>query len=130
MQLYPQCFLTQNSIVYRVNEWLCQFLPAVLFDVVLRCRGDHPQALGIARLVSRQLDMVRFFMTHEFQFRVDNVRALCRAAASATDHADFLVDVRGVNVEQSFENSWLGIRKYLLRDDISTLAAARRKLQW
>lgn len=130
MQLYPRYSITQNSVVYRINEMFYHMIPAVLFDIVLRLRGANPQALGIARLVSKQLDMVRFFMIHEFQFRVDNVVSLCKAALEASDHADFLVDVRNVDVPKSFENSWLGIRKYLLHDDISTVEAARRKLKW
>lgn len=105
-------------------------IPAVFIDLVLRCRGANPQALGIARLVSKQLDMVRFFMTHEFQFRVENVLFLYKSALEASDHADFLVDVRNVDVPKSFEDSWLGIRKYLLHDDISSVEAARKKLKW
>lgn len=105
-------------------------MPAAVIDLWLRFRGEAPQALGIARLVSRQLYMLRFFMTHEFQFRVDNVLALCVAALDATDHADFLVDVRKVDVPKSFEVSWLGIRRNLLQDHISTLGMARRKLRW
>lgn len=130
MQLYPRFSITQNSLVYRLNEMVYHLIPAAFFDLMVRVRGDKPQSLDIARLVSKQLDLVRFFMTHEFQFRVDNVLALCESALEATDHADFMVDVRQVNVAKGFENSWLGIRKYLLHDDISTVESARRKLRW
>lgn len=49
MMLYPNfCFRT-NRIIHTFYEWFYHFLPAMMFDVLLRLQGTKPFLLKIAK---------------------------------------------------------------------------------
>jgi fatty acyl-CoA reductase len=67
-------------------------------------------------------------MTHQWRFVSENqIRLL--DYLSETDRSIFYFDVRQINWKSYIETYVAGARRYILKDDPSTLPAARRNLK-
>lgn len=73
-------------------------------------------------------DAGEFFAMHEFNFETANVRDLIAEVSDCKDGDQFAVDIRSLNWDAYIKQYILGIRKYVLKDDNTSLASARRKL--
>lgn len=69
-----------------------------------------------------------FFAMHEWEFEVTNVHELINEIKKAHDRDEFSCDVAKVNWDQYLKMFVLGIRKYILKDDDTTLEKSRNTL--
>lgn len=83
----------------------------------------------IAKRLKRAVDACGFFARHEYYFDVNNVINLLDEVAASDDGIEFPCDVRQLEWESYAEDYVRGIRKYILKDDSSTLENARRRLK-
>lgn len=83
----------------------------------------------IARRYKTAADTGEFFAMHEYDFEVDNVKDLLNEISYADDGNEFMCDVKHVKWDEYLKSYVCGIRKYVLKDDDSTLPKARRTLK-
>lgn len=69
-----------------------------------------------------------FFAMHEYNFENTNTCQLIGDVANSKDGEMFNVDIGALNWDEYIKQYILGIRKYVLKDDECTLAAARTKM--
>lgn len=66
---------------------------------------------------------------HEYNFENTNTCELIADVKASKDATLFNVDIRQLNWDDYIKQYILGIRKYVLKDDDRTLAAARTKVK-
>lgn len=76
--------------------------------------------------VNKFVDVLAFFTTQEWEFRNDNVQELWKEMSEA-DQKLFPFDIREIRWDAYQKNHVFGIRRYVLKEDISTLPAALKK---
>lgn len=81
----------------------------------------------IYQKVHRTTAALEYFTNNEWIYRADNFRAL-NDAMTDQDRNRFQIDVRRIDWPSYMENYVLGIRHFLLREDPSTIDAAKFRL--
>lgn len=87
--------------------------------------------LKISRKFYSALDAGKFFSTNEWDFKTGTMEALVSAVDEAQDGANFNVNMspsNGFNWNFYVKDFILGVRQYVLKDDISSLPGAKIKL--
>ena len=149
MMWYPNCSFTMNDTVLKIDQFVSHYLPAYALDLVARLTGNRVKwvryitftlfPFGSASLtdVCRQVRLydrahhaiscLDFFMTHQWRFVSENpIRLL--DFLSESDRRTFYFDVRQIDWNSYITTYVNGARRYILKDDPSTIPAARRNL--
>lgn len=74
----------------------------------------------------------RFFSTRQWNFETQTVSELIKAVNCAKDGVQFALDMgksSGFEWNSYMKDFCLGVRKYILKDDLSSLEKAKNKLQ-
>ncbi|XP_049296161.1 putative fatty acyl-CoA reductase CG5065 [Anopheles funestus] len=127
--LYPGFRFRTNRFVHKLVELLLHFLPAYLFDALVRARGGQPIMARLARRFQRAADTGEFFAMHEWTFRNENLRRLGGRVRRDRAADGFRCDVTGLDWEAYIEAYMLGIRRFVLKDEMDSLEQARTKLR-
>lgn len=130
ISMYPKFRYTTNRSIHFLYEIFLHFFPAFLTDLVLRMQGKKPIMLKISKRFKVAADTGEYFAMHEWNFGVNNINRMTRAAQETQmDANEFNCDISAINWDTFFERYIRGIRQFLLKDDMSSLPKARRKLQ-
>lgn len=87
--------------------------------------------LRISRKFARTAKAGEFFALNQFNFHTDTVKCLISAVNKTEDGENFNVDIskeNGFDWDPYVEDYVLGIRQYVLKDDMTTLPKAKAKL--
>lgn len=118
-----------NRFVHFFYEIFLHFLPAYLYDFVLRYKGMKPIMFKIAKRYKVAADTGEFFARHEYNFEVKNVKELLHEISNAKDGNEFMCDVKQLDWDEYLKNYVCGIRKHILKDDDTSMEHARRTLK-
>ena len=154
VMLYPNFSYRTNLLVHRFYEIFYHFVPAILYDYYLQYQGFKPILFNIAKRYKAAVDtgiyllssnIIRlsqachnnnnhlfkgtFFAMHEWHFDTTNVKELIKEVNAADDGELFNIDIRTMNWDDYLKNYMLGIRKFILKDDLRTLSDARKKVK-
>lgn len=113
-----------NKFCIAVNH----YLPAYIVDMLARATGQKPGMVALYHRIHRALGFLEYFTTREWTFHANNVIMLC-AELEGRDKETFNFDFRDIGWHEYVGNYVKGVRKYLLKEDDSTLPAARTKLR-
>ncbi|KAJ8985220.1 hypothetical protein NQ317_018249 [Molorchus minor] len=128
---YPGFTYRTNRVVHAIYATLYHTLPSALLDLYLCCTGQKPMMLKISRKFYNALNAGSFFSTHQWDFKTSTMYELVEAVKSSEDGASFDVDLResnGFRWEQYVRDFIIGVRRYVLKDDLSSLPQAKVKL--
>ncbi|XP_013781053.1 putative fatty acyl-CoA reductase CG5065 [Limulus polyphemus] len=103
-------------------------IPAYFVDFLARLTGYKPGLVALYKKLHRAVHILEYFTTNEWTFHCNNVLMLLDQL-EGKDKETFSFDVRPIKWAPYMENYVLGVRKFILKEDESTLPAARRKLQ-
>lgn len=87
----------------------------------------------ISRKFDRACKLGEFFSMNEWNFHTSTVKDLHEAVEGAEDGHNFNINMsreRGFNWDPYVKDFMLGIRQYVLKDDLSSLPKARVKMNW
>lgn len=128
--MYPAFRYTTTRSIHILYEIFLHFLPAFITDLMLRMQGKKPIMLKISKRFKMAADTGEYFSMHEWIFGVDNLKRMIRAAEETQLDADeFNCDIKSIDWDAYMEKYMLGIRQFLLKDEMSSLPMARRKLK-
>ncbi|XP_074030221.1 putative fatty acyl-CoA reductase CG5065 [Leptinotarsa decemlineata] len=136
---YPSKYVTwYPGFTYRTNRTmhifyatLFHFIPSAILDIYLYTTGQKPIMLKISRKFHEALQAGSFFSTNQWNFEVSTMQTLQNAIDTAKDGGEFEINIsesNGFSWDQYIKNFMIGVRQYVLKDDISSLAQARAKL--
>ncbi|XP_055608036.1 fatty acyl-CoA reductase 1-like [Uranotaenia lowii] len=129
VMLYPWFQYRTNRLMHKIVEVFLHFLPAYVFDVLMRLQGSKPIMAKIAKRFQKAADTGEFFAMHEWNFQIPNLKRLTRKVRLAKDGMEFNVDIANLSWDRYIENYMLGIRKFVLKDDLDSMEQARSKVQ-
>ncbi|XP_041970967.1 putative fatty acyl-CoA reductase CG5065 [Aricia agestis] len=126
---YPNFGFTESRLVNTFWEMTCHFLPAFLYDLLLRTQGRKAIMMKLARRFKMAAATGEYFANHEWQFGVSELAALRGEAEGARDAATFPHWPDEFDWDTYIGAYMLGIRRYILKDGIESLPQARTKLK-
>lgn len=130
VMLYPSYTYRTNLFVHWLYEIFLHYFPAIIFDLILKMQGKKPFLYKFAKRFKLAADTGTYFAMHEWNFEAKNLRRLTRAARETQlDAHEFNCDMSDIDWDAYMEKYMMGIRTYVLKDDISSLPSARKKLK-
>ncbi|XP_045770369.1 putative fatty acyl-CoA reductase CG5065 [Maniola jurtina] len=126
---YPNFAFTESRFINTFWEISCHFLPAFLYDLLLRAQGRKAIMMKLARRFKMAAATGEYFANHEWQFDVSELTALHNEANSASDSSAFAHWPGQFNWDSYIGSYMLGIRRFILKDATESLPQARNKLK-
>jgi fatty acyl-CoA reductase len=121
----PNLASTMSPLWFSINHTLNHLLPAYCIDIMSRLTGSKPILVRVVNRLEYALQTIRFFITNEWYFASQNLVNL-HESMSASDKKTLNIDIRELDWQSYFENYSLGVRKYLLKEDLSKVPQARK----
>ncbi|XP_050316285.1 fatty acyl-CoA reductase wat-like isoform X2 [Anthonomus grandis grandis] len=122
----PYAVLTTNVYLYWILRLLLHTLPAFFIDLVTYAIGGKPKLLKVYKKIHKFSELVAFFCMREWNFTNSNTQKLWKKL-NKTDQDLFPLSMTTVHWTMYFRIYVKGVRKYLLKDDDSTLERSRIK---
>ena len=130
IMFYPKYSHTTNIYVHWLKEILLHFLPAIVFDFMLRLQRKKAFMFRLAKKFRVAIEAGTYFAMNEWDFEARNLQRLGQAARETQlDAQEFSFEMANMDWDSYMEKYWLGIRTFVLLEDLSSLPKARKKLQ-
>lgn len=116
--LYPKFKYREN---YQIHDFLTFFqhtIPAVGLDILLRIKNQKPIFYKLARKFQNACWDGKFFSLNEWSFDSVNQKLLSIKVSHSEDAKEFPVNIRDVNYDDYVLRFILGIRKFILKEEI------------
>uniref|UniRef100_V5GSY3 Fatty acyl-CoA reductase n=1 Tax=Anoplophora glabripennis TaxID=217634 RepID=V5GSY3_ANOGL len=127
MTWYPDGTITICRPLNLVNQYLLHWVPAYILDSLVWLMGGKPILLRIQNKLSKAAGCLQYFTTQEWSFDDENVRNLAMTLREA-DKKEFCFDVAKIDWERYIENYVLGIRRFIFKEDLSSIPKARKQI--
>ncbi|CAB3382988.1 Hypothetical predicted protein [Cloeon dipterum] len=129
---FPDGDIRSNKYHHALIVYLFHWIPAILIDCLLFIFGQKRFMIRLQKRISFGLHLLHFFTTREWIFENDNFAAL-NTEMCPSDRETFFQDPRNVDQDKYLKSIIVGARQYCMKEDLSTLPAARRhvnRLWW
>jgi len=125
--------ITMNRYWRDLNMLIDHALPAYIGDLFLKLLGKKPKFLRLWGKVEKAVDTLEYFTMHEWDFQAKAMIDIWNQM-SPTDQELFNYDLRQSSFrwEQYLEMYIIGVKKFILNEQLSNLPKARnqyKKLQ-
>ncbi|KAB7508033.1 putative fatty acyl-CoA reductase [Armadillidium nasatum] len=124
---YPSLSFTKHKFVNTVGVVFKHWIPAYILDFVARFSGRRPIMVRVVKKLARAADCLEYFTTHEWNFCNDNVQSLWQNLSEADQHT-FNFSLSTIDWQTYLHQYCLGSKRYVMKEDLSTLPAARKRL--
>ncbi|CAH1642347.1 unnamed protein product [Spodoptera littoralis] len=126
---YPNFAFTESRFMNTFWEITCHFLPAFMYDLLLRAQGRKAIMMKLARRFKMAAATGEYFANHEWQFGIAELTALHDDASYARDSGAFPHWPADFDWDSYIGAYMFGIRRYILKDTAESLPVARTKLR-
>lgn len=125
---YPQGHFKQNRLWHNTSMFVTQFLPACLADLCSWVSGKQPKLVKTNGKIVRAMTSLQYFANNQWRFLSDNMEALEKKLTPA-DRQTFGFDLTALHWPSYFEQYCLGVRRYILKEEMATLPHSRKALR-
>ncbi|KYN31582.1 hypothetical protein ALC56_14080 [Trachymyrmex septentrionalis] len=125
---YPDVTFRTNKFIHAIIVATLHFLPAFIVDLILRVQGCKPIMMKITKRFERAAKTGEFFAMNEWKFHANNMMKLVKFVKASEECSSFDMDIRNVDWDIYLHQYMLGIRKYILKDNLDTLNNAKSRL--
>lgn len=126
---YPGGSYKENYYVNRFFQLWFHYGPAHAVDLIYRMMGRKPFLVKISSLMQKSQKALEPFTTNSWDWTHGNMDKLWEEL-SQEDREIFPFDLRELDWSNFLETYVQGIRKYLFKEDPSTIPASRRHLNF
>jgi len=84
--------------------------------------------MKITKRFERAAKTGEFFAMNEWKFHANNMMKLVKFVKASEECSNFDVDIKNVDWDIYLHQYMLGIRKYILKDNLDTLSNAKSRL--
>ncbi|XP_076178028.1 putative fatty acyl-CoA reductase CG5065 [Ptiloglossa arizonensis] len=116
---YPRTYLTTNRFLHYVLTMLLHVLPALLLDGVLKLTGRQPMLINIHRRIYNTVVQLTYFLENEWTFCNTKMLNILSDDIPPAERPIFGFDYKNFNMEQYFQNCFIGAKRYLLNEDLT-----------
>ncbi|XP_050358279.1 fatty acyl-CoA reductase wat-like [Nymphalis io] len=117
---------TNSYYMFQIYNFFLHYLPALLIDVYCALTGKRRAMLKFYSKVTKIAKILFYFSTQDWQFSDEGVQRMW-ARTSPSDQTVFPFHFGDMSWDYMAETFILGLRVYLVKDDLSTLPEARKK---
>ncbi|XP_036146805.1 fatty acyl-CoA reductase wat-like [Monomorium pharaonis] len=114
------------KISYKVCTWIGHFLPALFMDIASICMNRSPRMWKLYTKIDKFFDALGHWIEQKWTYSTDNVDAMWNRL-NEKDQQLFKFSMIEFDWEKYFIGHYLGIRRYLLKEDDNTLEISRIK---
>lgn len=127
--------LTRNPVNYRnffgkMNHLFTKLFSHILFayllDLVVMCTGNRRFMVKLTEKMHRALDVIAYFGKREWHFQGSNFRHIWERL-SPEEQESFQCDGHPIDWSTYYRDACMGSRRYLLKEDDSTIEAALKR---
>ncbi|VVC44679.1 Hypothetical protein CINCED_3A006734 [Cinara cedri] len=123
---YYSFYATDNPILYAILNMFCHTIPGFLLDILAVIAGQKPMLQKIYKKIDKVRDILAYFSDKEWTFINKRLLGMWDTL-DKQDQELFNYDIHQLSWEYFSQAHCLGLRVYLVKDDIHTLPAARKK---
>ncbi|XP_063836655.1 fatty acyl-CoA reductase wat-like [Ostrinia nubilalis] len=117
---------TNSYFMFLFYNFFLHYLPALMVDAYCAVTGRRRAMLKLYSKVMKMANILFYFSTRDWRFSDRGVRAMW-ASLSEADRAVFPFSMGDMSWDRLCETFLIGLRVYLIKDDLSTLPEARKK---
>lgn len=117
---------TKSYQLFRFYDFFLHYLPALLIDLFCALTGRRRMMLQFYKKVTKVAKILFYFSIQDWRFEDVGVQRMW-SRTSEGDRAVFPFNMKDMSWDYMAETFLLGLRVYLVKDDLSTLPEARRK---
>ncbi|XP_022824039.1 fatty acyl-CoA reductase wat-like [Spodoptera litura] len=117
---------TNNYYLFLFYNFFLHYLPALMIDTYCAITGKRRAMLKLYSKVMKLANILFYFSTQDWKFSDMNVRNMWNSLSDA-DRVVFPFSMGEMSWEYMCETFLVGLRVYLIKDDLSTLPEARKK---
>ncbi|KAI5698452.1 hypothetical protein M8J75_007060 [Diaphorina citri] len=125
---YYSFWPTKSRIMFLFLNFLLHTIPGLILDGVASMFGKTPMLSSVYTKLGKVASTLEYFVDRKWNWSNENVQALWDQL-SPEDQEMFFFDMGQLDWEYHAEALCLGLRLYLVHDDLTSLPAARRKWQ-
>ncbi|XP_075233619.1 fatty acyl-CoA reductase wat-like isoform X2 [Lycorma delicatula] len=125
----PILILVKDKFKFSIFKFFLHYLPALLIDTIAQIFGKEKRLVKISENVDKFTQLISYFCKRQWDFSNKNTQHLWKSL-DQKDKEIFPFNVEDINWEEYFYNYMRGIRQYLLKDDLSTIPAAKKRAKW
>ncbi|XP_013176093.1 PREDICTED: fatty acyl-CoA reductase 1-like [Papilio xuthus] len=125
----PFVIETKSELIFFIFTWILHFVPAYIIDVVCLLLGKPRRFVKLYEKVYKSNKLFSHFIQKEWLFCDKNLQELYKKMSN-TDKTIFNFNIVTVNMKQLITTWILGIRKYLIKDDLKGTEFAKKKTFW
>ncbi|XP_014355320.2 fatty acyl-CoA reductase wat [Papilio machaon] len=118
--------LTSNYYMFLFYNFFLHYLPALFLDLYSLFTCRRRVMLKLYQRVMKMANILFYFSMQDWRFSDDNVRDMWRSL-SPSDRVVFPFSMADMSWDYMTETFLLGLRVYLVKDDVSTLPEARKR---
>uniref|UniRef100_A0A3Q2HYD6 Fatty acyl-CoA reductase n=1 Tax=Equus caballus TaxID=9796 RepID=A0A3Q2HYD6_HORSE len=124
----PHADFTANTITVHYRNAVSHRAPAMIYDIYLWLTGRKPRMTKLMNRLLRTISMLEYFINRSWEWSTYNTEMLM-SELSPEDQRIFNFDVRQLNWLEYIENYVLGVKKYLLKEDMAGIPEAKQHLR-
>ncbi|XP_021546438.1 fatty acyl-CoA reductase 2 isoform X2 [Neomonachus schauinslandi] len=124
----PNADFTTNTITSQYWNAVSHRAPAIIYDFYLRLTGRKPRMTKVMNRLLKTVSMLEYFVNRSWEWSTYNTEMLM-SELSPEDQRVFNFDVRQLNWLEYIENYVLGVKKYLLKEDMAGIPEAKQHLK-
>jgi fatty acyl-CoA reductase len=120
--------ITTNSFLHDCWVLVSHLIPAYAADVGFMLIGRKPRMVQLYTKLHKSMETMEYFTTRSWQWTHTQLDLL-RSHMTPEDQKTFYFDPRTLHWPTYIENYCMGTKKFILREDLSGLPAARARLK-
>ncbi|KAM3955185.1 fatty acyl-CoA reductase wat [Aphomia sociella] len=117
---------TSNYYMFLLYNFFLHYLPALFIDTYNALTGKRRVMLKLYAKVMKLANILFYFSTQHWKFNDDGVKNMWNSLTEE-DKAVFPFSLGEMSWDRLCETFLVGLRVYILKDDLSTLPEARKK---
>lgn len=129
----PARVMTGDGVSHLNNfatKWISEIFFAYFVDFLLVLLGKKPLMVKVVKKMHHAFSLLSYFVRREWSFPTENLLELIDTRLSDEDKIKFYCDVRIIDWKTYIHQCYMGFRRYLLKEPDSTIARAKKRLQW
>lgn len=131
--LRPPVKVMQGNHVSRfdhlITKYFSELLFAYLIDCILFILGQQRRLVRLVGKMHSGFELLTYFARRQWSFPCDNFNQLSDSLTEE-DKLKFNIDISTINWRNYTHRLYLGIRKYLLKEEDSTIPEAKKRMTW
>uniref|UniRef100_A0A915JAJ5 Fatty acyl-CoA reductase C-terminal domain-containing protein n=1 Tax=Romanomermis culicivorax TaxID=13658 RepID=A0A915JAJ5_ROMCU len=124
----PRPRFTMNNYWRETMIFFDHLLPAYFTDFCFRLFGHKPKLIRIYRKLFRAVNTLEYFTSRQWHFQSKMIVNLY-SDLSPQDKKNFNIDVTQIDWERYLENYVIGVKRYILKEQMSNILKARLQLK-